>query len=235
VTFLYVFPHPDDECFGPGPAIVRQVSEGHDVHLLTLTRGGATKQRERLGLSVGEMGAVREREMRAVEAQLGLASLEVHDMPDGGLADIDPRDVEAPIRDRIRALRPAVVVTYAYHGNSLHPDHLVTHACVKRVYCETLGLAGAPRRLALFTLVEGEMAGAAAHLRGLPADTIGARVRYSPAERLVAEAALACYESYGPVIAAQDPLSVVDQSGVAFVLFGEPRPDPPFDDLSTGL
>ena len=203
MTFLYVFPHPDDECFGPAPAIARQVREGHAVHLLTLTRGGATKQRHRLGLSVDEMGAVREREMRAVETQLGLASLVVLDLPDGGLAAMDPREIERPVEDRIRALRPDVVVTYDCYGNSGHPDHLVTHAVVKRVFCALRERAGGPRRLALFTLVNGEMEGAAGHLRGVPPETIGARVRYAPADRLVAQAALARYESYAQTIAEQ--------------------------------
>ncbi len=235
MTFLYVFPHPDDECFGPAPAIARQVREGHDVHLLTLTKGGATKQRERLGLSVEEMGAVREREMRAVEVQLGLTSLVVLDLPDGGLVDMDPRIIERAVGQRVTDVQPDVIVTYAYHGNSLHADHLVTHAVVKRVYCAAREHAGGPRRLALFTLVEGEMAGAAGHLRGVAADRIGARIRYTPADRAVAAAALARYETYAQAIAEHDPLSVVDQSGVAFVLFGEPIPDPPLGDLTVGI
>src|SRR5690606_8865113 len=86
LTFLYVFPHPDDESFGPAPAMARQVREGHAVHLLTLTRGGATKQRHRLGLSVEAMGEVRKREMDAVARTLGLDTLAVLDLPDGGLA-----------------------------------------------------------------------------------------------------------------------------------------------------
>jgi hypothetical protein len=126
-------------------------------------------------------------------------------------------------------------VTYAYHGNSLHADHLVTHAVVKRVYCAAREHAGGPRRLALFTLVDGEMAGAAGHLHGIPAEQIGARIRYTPADRAVAAAALARYETYAQTIAEHDPLSVVDQSGVAFVLFGESRPEPPLDDLTAGL
>ena len=51
------------------------------------------------------------------------------------------------------------MVTYAFHGNSGHPDHLVTHAVVKRAYCAACDdLAGrSPRRLAFFTLIEGEI------------------------------------------------------------------------------
>jgi LmbE family N-acetylglucosaminyl deacetylase len=211
------------------------VREGHDVHLLTLTRGGATKQRERLGLSVEEMGTVREREMRAVEAQLGLTSLVVLDLPDGGLVDLDPRVIERAVARRVEETRPDVIVTYAFHGNSLHPDHLVTHAVVKRVYCVMRALTGGPRRLALFTLVDGEMKGAAEHLRGVAPERIGARIRYSASDRAVASAALARYETYASQVAAHDPLSIVDQSGVAFVLFDEPVPSPPLDDLLDGL
>jgi hypothetical protein len=211
------------------------VREGHDVHLLTLTRGGATKQRERLGLSIEEMGVVREREMRAVEAQLGLTSLVVLDLPDGGLVEMDPRVIERAVAKRAEEVKPDVMVTYAYHGNSLHPDHLVAHAVVKRVYCVMRALTGGPRRLALFTLVEGEMAGAAGHLRGIPAAQVGARLRYTSADRAVAAAALSRYETYATTIAEHDPLSLVDQSGVAFVLFDEPVPDEPLDDLAVGL
>ena len=231
-TLLYVFPHPDDESFGPAPALARQVREGHAVHLLTLTRGGATKARAPLGLSVEAMGAVRAREMQGVEEALGLASLTVLDLPDGGLADLDPRVVEAAVERRIEAVRPDVLVTYAVHGNSGHPDHLVAHAVVKRVFCVRRG-AGGPRRLALFTLVEGELAEAQPHLRGLPPDQIGARVAFTDEDRRRAEAALACYETYREAIERHQPLRVVAR-GVPFALFGE-RPAAPLDDLTAGL
>ena len=45
MTILYVYPHPDDESFGPAGVMHKQRRDGHAVHLLTLTRGGATKQR----------------------------------------------------------------------------------------------------------------------------------------------------------------------------------------------
>jgi len=43
VNILYVFPHPDDESFGPAGVIDAQVKEGHQVYLLTLTKGGAVE------------------------------------------------------------------------------------------------------------------------------------------------------------------------------------------------
>ena len=47
MRILYVFPHPDDESFGPARAMATQRRQGHEVYLLTLTGG---KQR-RCGIS----------------------------------------------------------------------------------------------------------------------------------------------------------------------------------------
>ena len=85
VKILYVFPHPDDESFGPARAISAQVRAGHAVYLLTLTKGGATKERFRLGYSVEQMGETRYREMQDVAKVLRLADLTVPDLPDSGL------------------------------------------------------------------------------------------------------------------------------------------------------
>ena len=234
MTLLYVFPHPDDESFGPAPAIARQVREGHDVHLLTLTKGGATKVRHDLDLSVDEMGERREAEMECVAEALGL-ELTVLDFPDGGLADLDPRDLGHVIERKIQAVRPDVVVTYAVHGNSGHPDHLVTHAVVKRAYCamhDEMATKG-PRRLALFTLVEGEIADAPVDLQGVAPDRLGAVVTFTEADRAAAEQALACYETYADVIAEHQPLRQVE-GGVPFVLFQEEH-DAPLDSLTDDL
>jgi len=67
MRILYIFPHPDDESFGPAAVIHSQIKNGHEVYLLTLTKGGATQQRHNLGLTVAEIGEVRYREMLAVE------------------------------------------------------------------------------------------------------------------------------------------------------------------------
>ena len=226
MTLLYIFPHPDDESFGPAPAIARQVREGHDVHLLTLTKGGATDVRHDLDLSVEEMGEVREKETQCAADALG-ADLTVLDYPDGGLAALDPRDLEHVIERKIKAVLPDVVVTYAYHGNSGHPDHITTHAVVKRAYCAACDeLAGrSPRRLAFFTLVEGEIHDAPGPLRGVPRDDLGAVVTFSDEDRQRAEQALGCYETYAEMVEAHQPLRQV-ADGVAFVLFKETHDEP---------
>lgn len=234
MRLLYVFPHPDDESFGPALAIARQRRDGDEVHLLTLTRGGATKQRRRLGLSIEEMGAVRVREMTCVEEVLGLASLTVLDLPDGGLARLDPREVEAPIAAAVDRLRPDVLVTYAVHGISGHPDHLVAHAVVKRLFCERRSAPGAPRRLALFTLLPPEDGQPDPMRLGTSKpDEIGCAIEVGDEEVETARRALACYETYREVIERHDPLARIGRR-VYFELFGE-RPERPLAGMGEGL
>jgi N-acetylglucosamine malate deacetylase 2 len=230
----YIFPHPDDECFGPALAIARQKRTGREVHLSTLTRGGATKQRHRLGLSVEQMGAVRERELRAAGAVLGLTSQAVLDLPDGGLAEMDPREIESVVEAEIRRVRPEVIVTYAVHGISGFRDHLVIHAVVKRLFCELREQSpDAPRRLAMFTLAPSAMPDGIFNLATSPEGRIGAALGAAAEDIECAHRALACYETYATIIADADPLKRVGET-VYFELFGE-SPSPPLGDLDEGL
>lgn len=56
MKILYIYPHPDDESFGPGHVMAKQVRDGHEVYLLTLTKGGATWQRFKYNHTIAEMG-----------------------------------------------------------------------------------------------------------------------------------------------------------------------------------
>ncbi|KAA3608874.1 MAG: PIG-L family deacetylase [Calditrichaeota bacterium] len=151
---LYVFPHPDDESYGPAGAIDKSIEEGNEVHLLTLTKGGATKQRHRFNLSIKEMGEVRYREMLNVKESLNLTSMKVHDLTDSGLKEMDPRDIEKIIHDHVLKINPDILITYPVHGISGYPDHLITHAAVKRVFMELKDKNNNLRRLAFFGLTE---------------------------------------------------------------------------------
>jgi N-acetylglucosamine malate deacetylase 2 len=153
MKILYIFPHPDDESFGPAGAIYQQIDNGHEVHSLTLTRGGATQVRFKLELDVEQMGELRLKEMLRVKEVLGLRSMEVLDFPDSGLKELDPRVLEEIVAAHIERVQPHVVVTYPVHGGSGFHDHLVTYAVVKRVFLE-LRDKGAVylKRLAFFTM-----------------------------------------------------------------------------------
>jgi LmbE family N-acetylglucosaminyl deacetylase len=83
VRILYVFPHPDDESFGPARAMATQRRQGHAVYLLTLTRGEATNVRHKFGWTLEQMGAARHREMQDVKNVLDLADMRILTLPDG--------------------------------------------------------------------------------------------------------------------------------------------------------
>jgi len=148
MKILYIFPHPDDESFGPARAMSKQKRQGHEVYLLTLTRGGATRQRFKYGYSIEEMGEVRYREMLEVGKVLDLGGLTILDLPDSGLKEMDPRKIEKAISEEIERIQPQVVVTYAVHGISGFHDHLVSHAVVKRVFVQMKEKAPWLKRLA---------------------------------------------------------------------------------------
>jgi len=233
-TLLYVFPHPDDESFGPAPALARQRREGDEVHLLTLTRGEATSQRERLGVSKEEMGRIRFQEMQNVARKLDLSSLRVLDLPDGELDTLDPRRLSQIIEEHVRRTAPDVMVTYPVHGVSGHPDHLVSHAVVKHLAC-SLRARGLPypKRLAFFTLPPADGTGRPDHLQASADDKIDCITTFSENDLDTAQAALHCYETYMPVIEEHQPLAEVE-SGVAFEFFGEHH-RPRLNDLTADL
>lgn len=229
---LYIFPHPDDESFGPAPALARQRREGHEVYLLTLTRGEATSQRQKYGYSKAEMGAVRTREMEAVARVLDLTELTVLDFPDGGFADLDPLVLVDAVQTHIAEVQPDVVVTYVTHGISGHPDHLVGHAVVKHACCALRAAgAGYPRRLAFFTLRPSD--DAPAHLRSTPEADLDCIVPVDADDLARGHEALACYETYREVVEQHQPMNQV-RDGVCFVLFQE-SPQPPLQRLTDDL
>jgi len=234
VRILYVFPHPDDESYGPARAMYKQRQNGHEVHLLTLTKGGATRQRYKYGYSVEEMGDVRYQEMQCVAQVLDLSGLHVLDLPDSGLKEMDPRAIEAPVRDEITRLQPHVIVAYAVNGISGFHDHLVAHAAVKRAYVEVKERVPTVQRLAFYTITEAEAAQSPHFpLSGSEAPEIDCVIDVTEEEIERAQRALDCYVTYQDQI---ERSGIRDMIGdrVVFEIYQEDH-DPPLSDLFAGL
>ena len=227
---LYIYPHPDDESFGPAHAMAKQRRQGHEVHLLTLTRGGATRQRHRLGYSVEEMGEVRYREMLCVEKVLDLNGMRVLDLPDSGLKEMDPREIEAVLRGEIEGIDPDVVVTYAVHGISGFHDHLVCHAVVKRVHAELRETTRRPKRLAFITLRQEDAEKSRHfHLSGSADHEIDCVLELEEEDIRANLKALDCYETFQETIVQSGVRDFVTAQTV-FELYRESF-DPPLGDL----
>ncbi|WP_147372157.1 PIG-L deacetylase family protein [Mariniphaga sediminis] len=154
MEIMYIVPHPDDESFGPAGAIDKQIKEGNEVILLTLTKGGATKVRHNLGLSISEMGAVREKEMQKVQKTLGISEMTILDYQDGGLAKVNPFHLEIEILNWLQHYQPSVVITYPVHGGSGHHDHIALHHIIKRLFFGKKDTLQFWKRLAYFTVID---------------------------------------------------------------------------------
>lgn len=230
MRILYIFPHPDDESFGPAPAMAAQRRNSDEVFLLTLTKGEATKQRFRLEVSKEKMGEIRFKEMQCVQEVLDLNGMTVLDLPDSGLKEMDPADIEKPIREHIEKIKPDVVVTYAVHGISGFEDHLVSHAVVKSVYCNMKRQGKEyPRRLALFTHYNEEEGEGKFQLTSSDKEKIDCWVEATEQDYQKFLDALDCYETYQQVI---EDSNVKEEVGreVPFEIFQE-NYDPPLSDL----
>lgn len=233
MRILYVFPHPDDESFGPARAMAKQRREGHGVYLLTLTRGEATNVRHKFGWTLEQMGAARHREMQDVKTTLELADLRILDFPDGKLKELDPWSIEEAVREEMLRVEPHVVVTFPVHGISGSPDHIVTHTVVTRAYLELRG----PdhdwlQRLAFFTMATAPAA-FPWHVNTTKPEEIDCAFDASEADMERFHKALDCYVTYADVIAATNIHEVFGKD-VHFEIFREDY-EPPLTDLFDGL
>ena len=221
MTILYIFPHPDDESFGPAPAMHAQLRQGHNVYLLTLTKGEATKQRFRLGVSKDEMGEIRFNEMKCVEKTLGLSGMTVLDLPDGKLKQMDPREIEDAIEKEIKKIKPDLVITYAVHGVSGFHDHLVSHAVVKNLFCRMKRRGDAhPKRLAFFTRMGETYTDGKFRLSASSDEEIAFIEVCNEDDMDAFHRALDCYETYQQVIE-DSHVKELTSNEVPFEIFGE--------------
>ena len=217
------------------PAMVRQLEDGHEVYLLTLTRGEATSQRHRLGYTRKEMGEVRSQELECAAQVGGLSGLTILDLPDSGLKELDPRKIEGAVQEHVGEVQPDILATYAVHGISGFHDHLVTHAVVKRVFCELRDDGdGSVRRLALFTVHDPiQPSRATIQLESSSAEEIDCTVPVDEAAVARGREALECYETYQEVIE-ESHIREQIATDVHFEIFQEDH-TPPLDDITKKL
>jgi LmbE family N-acetylglucosaminyl deacetylase len=142
---LFVFPHPDDETFGPGGTIARYVREGVEVHYACATRGEVgsvepdmLKPYEHLPEDQ-RLGALRGQELRCAADKLGLTGLHYLGYRDSGMTgtpenkdprafvNADPDRVVEQLVQLIRLIKPQVIVTFDPFGGYGHPDHIFAH------------------------------------------------------------------------------------------------------------
>src|SRR3712207_6559316 len=79
---LGIFAHPDDETLGAGGTFAKYAEAGAEVHVVSLTRGGAGQIRDAGIATRSTLREVRERELDAAGKELGLTETRCLDHPD---------------------------------------------------------------------------------------------------------------------------------------------------------
>ncbi len=122
---MAVLAHPDDESLGFGGTLARYSAEEVETYLVTATRGerGRFFSPDRKAEPV-EVGRVREAELRAAAAVLGVREVSILGYPDGAVDEMDAATAIAAIVRHIRHVRPQIVVTFGPDGAYGHPDHI---------------------------------------------------------------------------------------------------------------
>ena len=236
MKILYIFPHPDDESFGPAAVINQQVKNGHKIYLYTMTKGEATKQRFRLNVDKKEMGEIRFKEMLKVKDTLGLTEMTVDDFPDNELKNLDPRILEKSVKNQIEKIKPELIITYGVHGMSGFHDHLVGHAVVKRVFCELKENVDYLKRLAFITREDSGASpwmGDEFRLKHSAKEDINCVINLTEDDKSMLIKCLNCYESYQQTI---KDSGVIEKIGdkIEFEIFGESF-DPPLKNLTDNI
>ena len=93
LRLLCVLAHPDDESLGTGGILAKYSAEGVETYLLTATRGERGwpgKPEENPGLTA--LGRIREAELQAAAAILGLHEVTFLDYLDGDVDQADPAE-----------------------------------------------------------------------------------------------------------------------------------------------
>jgi LmbE family N-acetylglucosaminyl deacetylase len=119
---LGVFAHPDDEAYSMAGLMARYTDEGIPVADLCFTRGEVGLIAEGSDATRETLGEVREAELRAACAAVGVTDVRIVGTPDGGTVASE-EGVET-IAAVMRELQPRVIVTMEPQGVTRHPDHI---------------------------------------------------------------------------------------------------------------
>lgn len=141
LTLVTVFAHPDDETFSVGGSVAAAVDAGARVVAICATRGEVGEIADPALATAETLGEVREAELRAACAVLGVHDVRFLGYRDSGMdgtpGNADPRafanasdaEVIERIAGHLRELRPDVVVTFEPAGVYGHPDHIKISRC----------------------------------------------------------------------------------------------------------
>lgn len=145
LSLLGIFAHPDDEQLVSG-TLAKAAAEGIRTGLLCATRGEYGEIADPSLATPENLGQVREHEMRAAAAVIGVKYLYFLDYKDSGWfgapqneapdsfnkADVD--EAAGKIVKLLREFRPSVIVTFDPSGGYGHYDHVKAYQLARKAF-----------------------------------------------------------------------------------------------------
>jgi len=108
--------------------------DGVETYLLCLTDGQAAHHRGKAA-DAGELGRMRRAELDAACQVLHITGCEVLHYPDGELMHEDFYALAGAIAERVRSVRPQVILTFGGDGSvNLHRDHTMVSAATTAAF-----------------------------------------------------------------------------------------------------
>jgi mycothiol conjugate amidase Mca len=154
LCLMAVHAHPDDEVFSTGGVFARYAAEGVRTVLVTCTDGAVGEIVTPDIATPENLAQVRERELRAACAILGVRELHLLGFRDSGMVDTadnthpaafamaDFQEATGRLVRLVRQCKPQVLVTYTEDGGYGHPDHIRAH----QITVAAFDAAGDPAR-----------------------------------------------------------------------------------------
>jgi LmbE family N-acetylglucosaminyl deacetylase len=127
-----IFAHPDDEVFCAGGAFRQWSGQGTHVTVVSATRGEAGQIRDADVATRATLRSVREGELRAACASLGVQDVRVLDHADGHVSECDPTVLAKELAALVHDVEADVVVTFGPDGAYGHPDHVAIGEATRR-------------------------------------------------------------------------------------------------------
>ena len=134
LNIVAIFAHPDDCSISCAGTLAKWAEQGHTLYAICCTSGNL-----RTDLTLDQVGAMREKELRAANEILGVKETIMLGYPDAGF--IDGPELREKLVYHVRKLKADRVVTFdPWVTYEVHPDHVL----VARMASEAAAFAAFP-------------------------------------------------------------------------------------------
>jgi LmbE family N-acetylglucosaminyl deacetylase len=138
-TILGVWAHPDDEAYLMAGTAMSAMNRGARVACVTATAGEAGETADEGRWPQRDLARIRQQEMAASLATLGIEDHEWLHFPDGGLPGVDPERGTERIAAVIDRVAPDTILTFGPDGMTGHPDHVAVSDWASRAVAASGG------------------------------------------------------------------------------------------------